>query len=136
VSNVFPPSDDVDTMQKFGVVIFTGDVDRLTRFYQEVAGLKRVSRDKTHAVLESATFQVVVHAISGEATPTNPPTAREDGYIKPFFPVKRLAEARERAATLGGMLRSPSAEWEARGFRACDGTDPDGNVIQCRESAG
>ncbi len=106
----------------------------LTRFYQDVAGLERVSGDGTHSVLESATFQLVVHAIRGESTPAVPPEPREDSYIKPFFPVPSLAEARARAATLGGMLRPVSAEWEARGFRACDGVDPDGNVIQCRES--
>lgn len=28
-----------------------------------------------------------------------------------------------------------SKEWEARGFRACDGRDPEGNVLQVREAA-
>lgn len=120
---------------KPGLVIFTGNVAGLTRFYREVAGLERVSGDATHDVLESPSFQLVVHAIRGEPKAPVPPIAREDGYLKPFFPVRSLAEARARAAECGGRLREASAEWEARGFRACDGMDPDGNVIQCREPA-
>ncbi len=123
----------MDNPHKPGVVIFTGNVKGLTRFYAGVALLEHVGGDRTHAILESSTFQLVVHAIRGEGKVEVPPVAREDGYIKPFFPVKSLAEARARALELGGMLRPKSAEWEARGFRACDGVDPDGNVIQCRE---
>ena len=63
------------------------------------------------------------------------PRVREDSYIKPFFPVNSLSEARERAVALGGQLRPPNEEWEARGFRACEAIDPDGNVIQFREDA-
>jgi len=54
---------------------------------------------------------------------------------KPFFPVTSLSKARERAVALGGQLRPRSEEWEARGFRACEAIDPDGNVIQFREDA-
>lgn len=123
----------MDNPHKPGAVIFTGNVEGLTRFYQGVARLEHVGGDRAHAILESSTFQLVVHAIPGETKAPVPPVAREDGYIKPFFPVASLAEARTRALELGGMLRPVSAEWEARGFRACDGMDPDGNVIQCRE---
>jgi hypothetical protein len=44
-----------------------------------------------------------------------------------------LQGAREAAARNGGRLRPAEDEWGARGFRACEGVDPDGNVIQCRE---
>ena len=66
---------------------------------------------------------------------SEPVRVREDSCIKPFFPVRSLAEAREHAAATGGKLRPQSAEWEARGFRACEAIDPDGNVIQFREEA-
>ena len=46
-----------------------------------------------------------------------------------------LSEAREKAAALGGQLRAAEEEWTARGFRACEAIDPDGNVIQFREEA-
>jgi predicted enzyme related to lactoylglutathione lyase len=64
-----------------------------------------------------------------------PPLAREDVYIKPFFPVTSLSEAQQRAAALGGQLRPRDEEWEARGFRACEAIDPDGNVIQFRKDS-
>ena len=38
------------------------------------------------------------------------------------------------AERLGGRVKPVHDEWEARGFRACDGHDPEGNVIQVRES--
>ena len=46
-----------------------------------------------------------------------------------------LAEARARAPALGGRLAPAGKEWAARGFRACDGVDPEGNVVQFREPA-
>ena len=42
---------------------------------------------------------------------------------------------RGQALALGGQLFAPKREWEARGFRACDGIDPEGNVIQLRQPA-
>lgn len=91
--------------------------------------------DDKHTVLASETFELVIHSLTSEAAVGEPPLAREDSYIKPFFPVTSLAEARERPATLGGQSRPQNEEWEARGFRACEAIDPDGNVIQFREDA-
>jgi predicted enzyme related to lactoylglutathione lyase len=51
------------------------------------------------------------------------------------LPVVSIAAARSLAVAHGGAIKSPQHEWEARGFRACDGYDPEGNVIQVRESA-
>jgi len=72
---------------------------------------------------------------ASESAVDGPPQVRQDSYIKPFFPVLNLSEARERAAALGGQLRPAEEEWTARGFRACEAIDPDGNVIQFREEA-
>lgn len=119
-----------------GAVIFARDQARLAAFYLALTGLARESGDDTHTVLASATFELVLHAMPGgpEATPPAPPP-REDACIKIVFPVASLAHAREQAATLGGRLSPPDREWLGRGFRACDGIDPEGNVIQCREPA-
>ena len=117
-----------------GVVIFTGNHKRLARFYEAVAGVPVVFSDDSHTVLASETFELVLHSISGEWRASDPPRVREDSCIKPFFPVRKLSEAREKAAALGGQLRPEDEEWTARGFRACEAIDPDGNVIQFRES--
>ncbi len=118
-----------------GAVIFTGDKVRLARFYEAMTGLAVRVTDPDITVLGSDEFELVIHALLGEPPVGQPPPVREDVYIKPFFPVKSLSEARERAAALGGQLRPRNEEWEARGFRACEAIDPDGNVIQFREDA-
>jgi len=116
-----------------GAVIFTGDHKRLAEFYEGATGLTVRYADEGITVLGSETFELVIHSLPNEPTLSDPPRVREDTYIKPFFPVRSLAEAREKAAALGGQLRPQNEEWEARGFRACEAIDPDGNVIQFRE---
>ena len=121
-----------------GAVIFTGDHKRLANFYEAMTGLTVSFADDQVTVLRSDSFELVIHALPNEANRSaanQPPRVREDGYIKPFFPVASLSAARERAAALGGRLRPAEQEWTARGFRACEAIDPDGNVIQFREEA-
>ena len=119
-----------------GAVIFTGDHKRLAKFYEGVTGLSVRYADEGIIVLGSETFELVIHSLSNEPPVNDAPSVREDTYIKPFFPVKSLSETREKAAALGGRLRPQTEEWEARGFRACEAIDPDGNVIQFREEQG
>jgi|SRR5690606_4970568 len=116
-----------------GVVIFTGDKERLTRFYQAMTDLPVRVNDASVTALASEYFELVIHALPGEP-PGRPSAPREDVYLKPFFPVASLAEARQKAMSLGGSLRPAHEEWEGRGFRACEAVDPDGNVIQFREN--
>lgn len=81
----------------------------------------------------------VVHAIPKRVADTitiaSPPKLRDERAVKLFFPVASLADARDKAPALGGGLSPTKKEWEARGFRACDGYDPEGNVVQFREDA-
>lgn len=122
-----------------GLVIFAKDIRRVAAFYEAVAGLAVAESQKDHVVLRSATLELVVHGIPARIARqieiSTPPAPREDSALKPFFPVASLAQAREQAAALGGGLLASGREWEARGFRACDGFDPEGNVLQCREAA-
>lgn len=119
------------------VVVFVADVPRLTQFYQTVAAMAFVSGDAAHSVLELEHFQLVVHGLRGEpqavARTDGDVPVREDSYVKVCLPVESLGVARSRAAALGGALHPPEREWQARGFRACDGHDPEGNVFQVRE---
>lgn len=124
----------MSTRIKPAAVVFAADPTRLATFYAALTGMHVVVGDDEHTVLESDTFQLVLHAMRGDHTVASPPTPREDGYIKLAFPVASLAQARLTAASLGGRLQSTNHEWEARGFRACDGIDPEGNVVQCREA--
>lgn len=116
-------------------VLFVADVERLSEFYRRVAAMTVVHAAKDHAVLEIVGFQLVIHILHGGAgAGSEPVTVREDSYIKLCFPVNRINEARSIASSLGGFIKPARHEWEARGFRACDGHDPEGNVFQVRES--
>jgi len=118
-----------------GEVIFTGNHKRLANFYKAITGLTVSYADDKVTVLRSDSFELVIHLLPNESRVNQPPQVRQDSYIKPFFPVLSLSETRERAAALGGQLRPAEEEWTARGFRACEAIDPDGNVIQFREEA-
>src|SRR5262245_29584188 len=107
----------------------------MSHFYRELAAMEtRLDRDD-HVVLEVEGLQLVVHGLAGEPKPDEPVRVREDTYVKVCLPVSSITAARAAAASLGGSVKPPEAEWEARGFRACDGHDPEGNVFQVRESA-
>ena len=115
-----------------GAVIFTGDKDRLARFYEAVTGLPVFMSDDRVTVLASEHFELVIHALRGEPA-GDAALVRQDAHVKPFFAVASLAETREKATALGGSVRPLEEEWEARGFRACEAVDPDGNAIQVRQ---
>lgn len=122
---------------KNAAVIFAADHARLARFYVALTEMVQTHTDADHTVLESAHFQLVLHALRGEpdAAAAGMPAAREETYIKLCFPVRDLAVARTHAIAFGGRLKDPEAEWSTRGFRACDGVDPEGNVVQWRMPA-
>jgi predicted enzyme related to lactoylglutathione lyase len=123
------------TKARSGAVIFAAHPKQLAEFYAATTGLPVEHADKDHVVLASASFELVIHQMHGGVPEQSPPVPRRDTAIKPFFVVASLATAREKAAALGGMLEPAQKEWSARGFRACEAVDPEGNVIQFREEA-
>lgn len=129
----------MDTRPLPCVVLFVSEVDRVASFYRAVGSMKQVAGDADHAVLEMEGFQLVVHKLRGEPEPIHDSQGRvhvrEDSYSKLCLPVLSIDAARTHAASFGGFIKPAQDEWQARGFRACDGNDPEGNVIQVRESA-
>ncbi len=121
------------------VVVFVSDVARVAAFYRALADMVEVQAGDGHVVLEVAGLELVIHSLSNEPSPVREPDGRphvrEDSYLKLCLPVESIAGARAAAARFGGSIRAPEFEWEGRGFRACDGHDPEGNVIQVRERA-
>jgi predicted enzyme related to lactoylglutathione lyase len=120
-------------------VLFAKDLPRVAKFYEEILGLSLMVTDGEKIVLESAEFLLIVHAVPPEVAAslsiTSPPELRTNVAMKLFFPVASLMEARAMAPALGGALYPSHKEWEGRGFRACDGYDPEGNIVQFRENA-
>jgi predicted enzyme related to lactoylglutathione lyase len=131
--------DPLSRLPKPSAVVFVANVPRMTQFYQTLASMALLHEDERHAVLELEGFQLVIHALKGApdtgAAPVGQLHVREDTYIKVCLPVESIAAARTTAARLGGTIRPAASEWEARGFRACEGHDPEGNVLQVRENA-
>ena len=111
----------------------------MARFYREVADMVETDRDKGHVVLSEEGFQIVIHgipkSIADSIEISTPPVLRDETPIKICLPVDSIDAARSKAAGLGGQIGAKSREWTARGFTACDGFDPEGNVFQVRESA-
>ncbi len=122
-----------------GAVLFAKDVPRVARFYEAILPMVVVHTEPDLIVLESEAFQLVVHGIPTQIAEsieiTSPPARRTDMPTKLFFPVTSIAEARAKAGALGGGLNPKKKEFQARGIRACDGHDPEGNVVQFRENA-
>jgi catechol 2,3-dioxygenase-like lactoylglutathione lyase family enzyme len=124
---------------KPGVVLFAKDLPAVARFYEGLVSMLVVAAEHDHVILESGGFQLVVHAIPAEIAEsieiTSPPVRRGEAPAKLILPVASLASARAAASMLGGELDPAEAEWELGGDRVCDGIDPEGNVVQFRESA-
>ena len=121
-----------------GAVVYAKDLDRLAQFYAEVAGLEIVHRVDDHVVLESEYFELVIVAIPAATAVriviSTPPERRVATAFKLVFPVPDIAVARTAAAAAGGAVDAIAKEWSFQGLRVCDGMDPEGNVIQLRET--
>jgi catechol 2,3-dioxygenase-like lactoylglutathione lyase family enzyme len=120
-----------------GAVVFAKDLQHMARFYEVVAGLTVVYRASDHVVLACDGLDLIVHAIpeavASAIDVTVPPESRDEAAIKLSLPVASLAAARSKAARLGGAVGPLDREWDGAGYRACDGYDPEGNVVQFRE---
>lgn len=129
----------METLPKSGAVLFGKDLPRLARFYVGVAGFSVVLPEAEVIVLESENLQLVLHglpaAVAKTLTISTPPALRINNAVKLVFAVESLARARADAPELGGGVGAKNKEFQARGFRACDGYDPEGNVVQFREAA-
>jgi predicted enzyme related to lactoylglutathione lyase len=124
---------------KPGAVLFAQDVSKIAQFYASVLGMKATHTEPDLVVLESNAAQLVIHgvpaAVKKKYPISVPPRVREDTAVKLVFPVPSIALARTAASSLGGSIAPATKEFQARGFRACDGVDPEGNVVQFRQNA-
>lgn len=122
---------------KAGAVIFASDVARLATFYERLAEMVPAGEEDGAVFLENDALQLVIHPLPpgvAEQVAVVPPTPRWRSAVKLVLPVDSLARVRAQAAALGGGLKEASAAFTCRDFRACDGHDPEGNIIQFREA--
>jgi predicted enzyme related to lactoylglutathione lyase len=121
-------------------VLYAKHLARLTAFYQAVLGLAVVGEPAPDHVLLAApgvalTLVAIPAAWADGIVLTDPPQRREDTPIKLSFAVPSLDDARSLAPTVGGQLASAEHTWRWGDWLVCDGTDPEGNVLQLREPA-
>ena len=126
------------TKPKPSAVVFAKEIERVADFYRIVLGMSSIFSDTDQVVLDEDIFQLVIHRIPMEIAATiqiaSPPEVREAIPIKLCHPVESIQFSRKQAEKLGGQIKPKKDEWLSRGFRACDGFDPEGNVFQVRES--
>lgn len=106
------------TLKMARVILFTGRMDAMTKFYGEVLGLKLVSSEKGWREFAAGGANIALH--SGPSSP-----GRKGPKI--VIHAKDVAAMREALVKRGakfGKVRQGDV------FCLCDGKDPDGNPIQ------
>ncbi len=104
-------------MKMARVILFTGQMDAMSRFYGEVLGLKQVTSEKGWREFAAGGTRIALH--SGPSSP---------GGKGP----KIVFYAKDVAATRAELVARGAKFGEVREgeFCLCDGKDPDGNPIQ------
>lgn len=100
------------------VILFTGQMEAMSRFYGEVLGLKLVSEEKGWREFNAGSACIALH--SGPSSP-----GRKAPKI--VFHAEDVAALRE---TLVGRGAKFGKVREGEILCLCDGKDPDGNPIQ------
>ena len=104
-------------MKMARVILFTGQMDAMTRFYGEVLGLKQVTNKKGWREFAAGTATIALH--SGPSSP-----GRKGPKL--VFHAHHVAALREKLVKRGAKF----GKARDGDFCLCDGKDPDGNPIQ------
>src|SRR6185295_10998827 len=106
-------------MQLHRAMIYVKDLSRMTAFYGQTLGLKRVDDGRYDSWVEfdAGGARVALHAIPAEIARhisiSSPATPREKDPVKLFFEVKDVEGERARLASLGvAMVRRPWGSWD------------------------
>lgn len=137
-------------MAENGCVIFAKNVQSMSTFYQATLDMKVSVAEESYEVLTNGSTELVIHAIPANIADTftidSPPRLRQNTAIKPAFVVASLDDVRKACETCGGGLNPDSDKWqytraqevssvvEQVVVHVLDGWDPEGNVIQFKQS--
>jgi catechol 2,3-dioxygenase-like lactoylglutathione lyase family enzyme len=105
-------------MKMARVILFTGQMDAMSRFYGETLGLKQVGDEKGWREFAAGGARIALH--SGPASP-----GRKGPKI--VFYAKDVAAERAKLVLRGARFGKVRV-WDT--LQLCDGKDPDGNPIQ------
>jgi predicted enzyme related to lactoylglutathione lyase len=112
------------------VVIWVSDLDRSVNFYSALFEDNAPYRLAEFASVSGLGNEVLIHLLPEQYR--SEPTLGEDNPIKPVFDVHSIDKARLAAGRTGGRIKSEVSEHN--NWTYADGNDPDGNIIQVRES--
>ena len=120
------------------IVIYAKDSKRLASFYERVLGLRREEEDTGFVLLGSQSLELAIvqasQTVSEQIEITSPPSVRLDTPMKPSFAVINIEGCRAAIESGGGGLKPQAAAWTWLGAVHLNGWDPEGNVIQLRQS--
>jgi catechol 2,3-dioxygenase-like lactoylglutathione lyase family enzyme len=105
-------------MRMARVILFTRQIDAMSKFYGEVLGLNQVTEEKGWREFAAGGARIALH--SGPSSP-----GRKGPKI--VFHTKDVAALRETLVARGGRFGKVR---QGEMFCLCDGKDPDGNPIQ------
>ena len=122
---------------RVNAVLFVKDLRAVATFYSTALGMRVVTSDEHHWLLDCAGFELVVHKIPKHIADTivleRPPTPRVSGAIRLDYPVRSIAESRRSARALGGKIDNKPPEWADPNAQFFLGYDPEGNQFGVRE---
>ena len=118
-----------------GATIYAKHLPAMSAFYEACFGLETVAdAPGDYRVLESAGWTLSIVQVPADVAATikvsNPPVRREATPIKLSFDVPSITASPATITERGGHV--DEREWDFRGYRLCDFTDPEGNVNQLR----
>jgi len=100
------------------VILFTAQIDEMSRFYGQVLGLKQVTNEKGWREFAAGAVTIGLHS--------GPPSPGRKGPKIAFY-AENVAALRETLVARGAKFGKVR---EGGVFCLCDGKDPDGNPIQ------
>ena len=112
------------------IVLWVSDLERSVSFYSALFEDSAPYRSPEFATVQGLGNEVLIHLLPEQHR--SQPTLGEDNPIKPVFDVYSIDKARLAAGRTGGRIKSEISEHNNWSY--ADGNDPDGNVIQVRES--
>lgn len=105
-------------MRMARIILFTSQMDAMSKFYGEVLGLRQVTKEKGWQEFAAGATRIALH--SGPSSP-----GRKGPKI--VFYAKDVAALREILVAKGARFGKVG---EGEVYCLCDGKDPDGNPLQ------
>lgn len=117
------------------VILFSADVSRLVKFYQEFFGLSVIGEiNPEWTVMNAGLVEIAFHRIGEQYLETMTEDFKADSNVKFVFEVDTDLIAFRKSlldknVDLGEIKQFPGAD-----YIVCDGQDPEGNVFQLKQT--